>query len=73
MAQQHEFKVEMTCEGCSNAVQRVLNKLKGQGVDDVQIDLKDQKVLVASTLSADELLETIKKTGKATTYIGVKA
>ncbi|KAM5214267.1 copper transport protein ATOX1 isoform 2-T2 [Hipposideros larvatus] len=25
----HEFSVDMTCEGCSNAVTRVLNKLGG--------------------------------------------
>ncbi|XP_070554172.1 copper transport protein ATOX1-like [Ptychodera flava] len=66
----HEFQVEMTCEGCSGAVNRVLKKL--DGVDDIQIDMEAQKVYVASTLSADVLLETIKKTGKATSYIGEK-
>nr|KAF6445968.1 antioxidant 1 copper chaperone [Rousettus aegyptiacus] len=25
----HEFSVDMTCEGCYNAVARVLNKLGG--------------------------------------------
>lgn len=25
----HEYKVTMTCEGCSGAVERVLGKLKG--------------------------------------------
>jgi hypothetical protein len=25
----HEFKVEMTCGGCSSAVEKVLGKLKG--------------------------------------------
>lgn len=28
--QKHEFSVDMTCEGCSNAVTRVLNKLGGE-------------------------------------------
>lgn len=28
--QKHEFSVDMTCEGCSNAVSRVLNKLGGE-------------------------------------------
>lgn len=28
--QKHEFFVDMTCEGCSNAVTRVLNKLGGE-------------------------------------------
>lgn len=26
----HEYKVTMTCDGCSGAVQRVLGKLKGK-------------------------------------------
>lgn len=62
----------MTCEGCSGAVERVLNRLKGQGVEDVKISLPEQKVAVTSTLSADQLLEIIKKTGKKTNYIGVQ-
>ncbi|XP_069703201.1 copper transport protein ATOX1 [Periplaneta americana] len=68
-AQVHEFKVEMTCGGCSSAVEKVLGKLKGQGVDKVDISLENQSVLVTSTLSADQLLEIIKKTGKTTSYI----
>lgn len=69
-SQTHVFNVEMTCEGCSGAVERVLNRLKGQGVENVLISLPDQKVSVTSTLSADQLLEVIKKTGKKTTYVG---
>ncbi|KAJ1524189.1 hypothetical protein ONE63_010712 [Megalurothrips usitatus] len=71
-AQIHEFKVAMTCEGCSGAVERVLGKLKGQGVDSVSIDLPGQLVTVTSTLSSDQLLEALKKTGKAVSYIGLK-
>ncbi|XP_067648257.1 copper transport protein ATOX1 [Eurosta solidaginis] len=67
----HEFKVEMTCSGCANSVERVLNKL-GDKVEKVSIDLDSKTVLVTSTLTSDELLETIKKTGKATQYVGVK-
>lgn len=26
----HEYKVGMTCDGCSSAVQRVLDRLKGE-------------------------------------------
>ena len=62
----------MTCEGCSGAVERVLGKLKGQGVDSVSIDLPANQVLVTSTLTSDQLLETLKKTGKAVSYIGLK-
>uniref|UniRef100_T1E2W6 Copper transport protein ATOX1 n=1 Tax=Psorophora albipes TaxID=869069 RepID=T1E2W6_9DIPT len=68
----HEFKVEMTCTGCSGAVERVLGKLK-EKVEKVDIDLDNKKVFVTSSLSAEELLETIKKTGKETSYVGLKA
>ncbi|XP_013185631.1 copper transport protein ATOX1 [Amyelois transitella] len=68
----HVFNVEMTCEGCSGAVERVLNRLKGQGVDNVAISLPEQKVVVTSSLSSDQLLEVIKKTGKKTTYVGTQ-
>lgn len=47
--------------------------ISGQGVDDIAINLPDQIVRVTSTLTADELLNTIKKTGKTTTYVGVKS
>ncbi|XP_026765083.2 copper transport protein ATOX1 [Galleria mellonella] len=68
----HVFNVEMTCEGCSSAVERVLNRLKGQGVESVSISLPEQKVVVKSTLSGDQLLDVIKKTGKKTTYVGIQ-
>ncbi|KAF9373415.1 Cytosolic copper metallochaperone [Podila verticillata] len=58
------YDVTMTCSGCSGAVTRVLNKL--QGVDSFQVALETQKVTVeSSTLSQDEILAVILKTGKA--------
>lgn len=40
-------------------------------VQDVRIDLDNKKVYVTSAeLSANDLLECIKKTGKTTSYIG---
>ncbi|CAM1329662.1 Uncharacterised protein g10079 [Pycnogonum litorale] len=68
----YEFEVEMTCEGCSGAVNRVLGKHQGNGINKFEVDLQTKKVSVESSLSADELLEIIKKTGKATRFIGVK-
>ncbi|XP_036347262.1 uncharacterized protein LOC118756617 [Rhagoletis pomonella] len=41
-------------------------------VEKVSIDLDSKTVLVTSNLTSEELLETIKKTGKATQYVGVK-
>lgn len=67
----HEFQVAMSCSGCSGAVTRVLTKM--QGVSNVTIDMPTQKVYVDSALSSDDLLATIKKTGKACSYIGIKA
>lgn len=67
--QKHEFSVDMTCEGCSNAVTRVLNKLGGVQFD---IDLPNKKVCINSEHSVDTLLETLGKTGKAVSYLGPK-
>ncbi|KAJ3630156.1 hypothetical protein MTP99_011364 [Tenebrio molitor] len=67
--QVHVYKVAMTCEGCSGAVERVLNKLKDKGVQDINIDLPGQQVKVKTSLSSQEILDVIKKTGKDTKFI----
>jgi len=59
--------MEMTCDGCSGAAKRVLAKL---GETNIEISLEKQRVWVESERSSDELLETLKKTGKAVSYIG---
>ena len=41
-------------------------------VSNVEIDMEGQKVLVTSTLSGDEVLAKIKKTGRECSYVGVK-
>ncbi|XP_029853923.1 copper transport protein ATOX1 [Aquila chrysaetos chrysaetos] len=66
----HEFFVDMTCEGCSNAVTRVLHRLGGVQFD---IDLPNKKVCIDSEHNVDTLLETLKKTGKNTSYLGEKS
>ncbi|XP_067223827.1 copper transport protein ATOX1 isoform X2 [Chanodichthys erythropterus] len=63
-----EFFVDMTCEGCSGAVTRVLKKLDVK----FDIDLPNKKVFIESDKDTDVLLETLKKTGKTVTYIGPK-
>lgn len=68
----HEFQVEMTCEGCSGAVKRVLGKL-GDNVSKVDIDMEKQRVYVESIIPSQDLLDTIKKTGKNCSYVGVKS
>lgn len=53
-----------TNTGCSNAVNRVLQKK--EGVTNVDIDLEKQSVVVKTddAVSYDDVLETIAKTGK---------
>lgn len=68
--QVHEYNVAMSCSGCSGAVQRVLGRL--QEVEKVEIDMEKQKVYVTSSLTGEELLATIKKTGRECSYVGIK-
>jgi hydrogenase maturation factor len=43
-------------------------------VEDVEIDMEGQKLTITTDKSAEDCLEALKKTGKATDYIGeVKA
>ena len=41
-------------------------------VQQIEIDMEKQKVYVTSSLSGEELLETIKKTGRECSYAGIK-
>ena len=41
-------------------------------VTKVDIDMEGQRVFIESTLSGEELLATLKKTGRECSYIGVK-
>uniref|UniRef100_A0A8C9DTQ5 Copper transport protein ATOX1 n=1 Tax=Prolemur simus TaxID=1328070 RepID=A0A8C9DTQ5_PROSS len=63
----HEFSVDMTCEGCADAVSRVLNKLGGVKFE---VDLPNKKVSIESEHSMDTLLATLRKTGKTVSYLG---
>ncbi|KAH9503114.1 Cytosolic copper metallochaperone [Bulinus truncatus] len=63
------FKMEMTCEGCANAAKKVLGKLAE--VKSVETNVEAKTVKVVSSLSADVLLETLKKTGKECSFVGV--
>ncbi|EIM90039.1 copper chaperone taha, partial [Stereum hirsutum FP-91666 SS1] len=59
---QYKFDVQMTCGGCSGAVERVLKKT--EGISSYDVSLEKQEVLVTGTIPYDDLLEKIKKTGK---------
>uniref|UniRef100_A0A8C9CZU3 Copper transport protein ATOX1 n=1 Tax=Panthera leo TaxID=9689 RepID=A0A8C9CZU3_PANLE len=63
------FSVDMTCEGCSNEVSQVLNKV---GEVEFDTDLFNKKVCINSEHSMDLLLETVGKTGKAVPFFDPK-
>ncbi|OLL22112.1 Metal homeostasis factor ATX1 [Neolecta irregularis DAH-3] len=66
---QYLYNVAMTCAGCSTAIGKVLKRR--DDVSDVQFDMEQQTVTVTSNASKDEILDTIKKTGKKVTGEGV--
>ncbi|GAM24095.1 hypothetical protein SAMD00019534_072700 [Acytostelium subglobosum LB1] len=64
----YNFNVEMSCGGCSKAINTVLSKL--DGVSNIQIDVAKKSVVCdSSKLSAEELLTSIQKTGKKASIV----
>ena len=53
----------MTCDGCSNAVKRVLGKVPG--VESVVTDVPAKSVVVTGTAAPAELLAALQKWGSA--------
>ena len=53
----------MTCEGCSNACTRILNKIKG--VSSVDCDIAGQKIVVTGSANKDTMLAALLKWSKA--------
>lgn len=62
MSHQYHFDVSMSCSGCSNAVNRVLNKLDGNSK--IDISLEKQTVDITTDADYDTVYNTIAKTGK---------
>ncbi|XP_034508067.1 copper transport protein ATOX1 [Ailuropoda melanoleuca] len=62
-----EFSVDMTWEGSSKAIHKVLDKL---GIVEFDIDLPNKKVCINSEHSTNILLEALGKTGKPHFYLG---
>ncbi|CAD7963773.1 unnamed protein product [Amoebophrya sp. A120] len=59
-----EFKVGMTCEGCSGAVTRILTKLENVSKVDCNIETK-QVLVTGKALDAQLMLEKLQKWGTA--------
>eukprot|EP00985_Skeletonema_marinoi_P006308 scaffold2728_cov137-Skeletonema_marinoi.AAC.6 len=55
------FDVGMTCEGCANAVKRILGKV--DGVSDIQTNVEAKSVVVMhdDSVSKDDLLAKLQK------------
>lgn len=53
----------MTCEGCSNACTRILNKI--EGVSSVDCDIAGQKIVVTGSANKDTMLAALLKWSKA--------
>ncbi|TMW60813.1 hypothetical protein Poli38472_000855 [Pythium oligandrum] len=58
-----EFKVGMTCEGCSSACTRILTKIPG--VQDVKCDIEKQQVLVTGDADDQVMLDALLKWSEA--------
>lgn len=72
--QAYSLDVEMTCSGCSNAVNRVLEKAKCQcNVAEYTVDLATKRVHVVSSLPLTEIVKIIEKTGKKVTNASIDA
>eukprot|EP00450_Noctiluca_scintillans_P013406 CAMPEP_0194487246 /NCGR_PEP_ID=MMETSP0253-20130528/7605_1 /TAXON_ID=2966 /ORGANISM="Noctiluca scintillans" /LENGTH=77 /DNA_ID=CAMNT_0039327445 /DNA_START=58 /DNA_END=289 /DNA_ORIENTATION=+ len=63
MSRKVQFNVGMTCDGCSGAVTRILNKV--EGVADVACDLEAKTVIVTGTADQAVMLEKLEKWGQA--------
>ncbi|KAL8365116.1 hypothetical protein RB595_004096 [Gaeumannomyces hyphopodioides] len=66
MAETHTYKfdVEMSCGGCSGAIDRVLKKLEGVESHEVSLENQNATVIAKPDLSYEAVLKTISKTGK---------
>ncbi|CAO2836473.1 unnamed protein product [Amaranthus hypochondriacus] len=66
MSQTVVLKVAMSCQGCSGAVKRVLDKM--EGVESYDINLEEKKVTVRGNVQPEAVFQTVSKTGKKTTF-----
>ena len=68
-----EFKVGMTCGGCSGAVTRILSKIEGVSSVDANVETKVVKVTCDDAVSSDILLSSLRKwsesSGKSVEFV----
>lgn len=70
-ASEYQFKVDMPCEGCVNAIKRSLNKTYGDQLVAVDTDLSTQlvKVSLNKEYTYEQVYEALAKTGKTVTKL----
>lgn len=60
-----EFKVGMTCGGCSGAVTRILKKIEGVSDIDCNLESKAVKVTCEDTVENQTMLDALMKWSEA--------
>jgi len=66
----YQFQVEMTCEGCSNAMNKILSRQRDKGeVDDFTVDLPTKTVNVTTTKELQEVVAMLEKAGKKVSHL----
>ena len=60
-----QFSAEMTCEGCSGAITKILQKING--VSDINCSIPDQRVTITADASTDpqSILDRLRIWGEA--------
>lgn len=61
------YNVKMTCEGCSNAINRIILKNKDNlAISDYNISLANQEVVIDhdEKVNGEDILTVLKKSGK---------
>jgi copper chaperone CopZ len=59
----HIFYVEMSCEGCKNAIEKIINKIPGQ--KNIDFDMIKNIVTINGDLKVDIVMEVLNKWGIA--------
>eukprot|EP00566_Odontella_aurita_P029614 CAMPEP_0113536612 /NCGR_PEP_ID=MMETSP0015_2-20120614/6356_1 /TAXON_ID=2838 /ORGANISM="Odontella" /LENGTH=73 /DNA_ID=CAMNT_0000435993 /DNA_START=62 /DNA_END=283 /DNA_ORIENTATION=- /assembly_acc=CAM_ASM_000160 len=60
-----KFEVGMTCDGCANAVKRILGKIDGVSNVDTNVEAKTVVVTADDSISPEFMLEKLQKWGNA--------
>ncbi|KAL2453952.1 HMA domain-containing protein [Abeliophyllum distichum] len=56
------LRTSIHCEGCKKKVKKILNQV--HGVENVEVDIKQQKVIVTGNVDGDSLIKKLIKSGK---------